>query len=510
MGPATDQQQRTYRSIVAANGVGHETAARVVRWFPTLTDIVEAGIEGLQDVPGVGTQLATKIHTAATLHSAGGGSRTRLFRPRRLRTTSPTDSTPDDPPPRPTAPEPPRAPTPEPAPRRRRADGPRSPATVPAVPAQLDDPPIAGPAPPRTGRCLVCDNDVGSSDADDRYPLCGRHQPHQTNTGRGAHGLPRAVRGCRCAVCLTTLAVAAHMVDARTAGHTLSDIGRWYGVTRERVRQVTAQAAPWRPWDGPAVEARALAAELHGQQLAAAAQHRANTQDTPTCSCCDGPVPPPRWRVCSDHCTEVIGALRRHTDPESYRAHWDAVHRHDADAPDPEFDRSLFQERSRTWAHAVIAVRDGWPIADQFLPQAARQLWAWIDHHPDEDPYDHVTDADIDRLADRRWLHARYVTARWSIQRIAHHLGCSTPTVRRALDRHGIEVRPQTSYPLLQDRDWLSRQVLAGRPDVEIGRLAGGATASAVRSARQRWAIPASRRLATYRNRTTARPEGST
>jgi transposase-like protein len=45
------------------------------------------------------------------------------------------------------------------------------------------------------------------------------------------------------------------------------------------------------------------------------------------------------------------------------------------------------------------------------------------------------------RLQDRRWLHAEYVVAGRSLRSIAQELGCVPSAVRKALERHGLELR---------------------------------------------------------------------
>lgn len=52
-----------------------------------------------------------------------------------------------------------------------------------------------------------------------------------------------------------------------------------------------------------------------------------------------------------------------------------------------------------------------------------------------------VTDGTIEPLTDESWLRQRYVTERKTHAEIADELGVSGPTVRKYLDRHGIETR---------------------------------------------------------------------
>ena len=55
------------------------------------------------------------------------------------------------------------------------------------------------------------------------------------------------------------------------------------------------------------------------------------------------------------------------------------------------------------------------------------------------------TPPEYDVLTDREWLQDRYVQEEIGICRIATSVGCSPKVVRKWLDRHGIETRPQPS-----------------------------------------------------------------
>jgi biotin operon repressor len=50
------------------------------------------------------------------------------------------------------------------------------------------------------------------------------------------------------------------------------------------------------------------------------------------------------------------------------------------------------------------------------------------------------------RLNDADWLRRAYLDERWSMRRIADHLGCTIMTVHRALNRHGIPRRRPGQY----------------------------------------------------------------
>lgn len=67
---------------------------------------------------------------------------------------------------------------------------------------------------------------------------------------------------------------------------------------------------------------------------------------------------------------------------------------------------------------------------------------------------------------DKEWLQTRYVTHEQSQTTIADHVGVSRTTIRRWLEKHGIERRSGGSHPSgntekLKDENWLRRQYVA-------------------------------------------------
>lgn len=92
------------------------------------------------------------------------------------------------------------------------------------------------------------------------------------------------------------------------------------------------------------------------------------------------------------------------------------------------------------------------------------------------------------KLDDRDWLAAQYGQAGRSLRDIASEVGCSFPTVRVALGRHGIAVRPRSvpTHPQLADVAWLRDQLIARRRT--IGEVAAevGCTDRGVQEALRR------------------------
>lgn len=327
-------------------------------------------------------------------------------------------------------------------------------------------------------RCLVCRNPV--TEHRQTWPLCPAHLHPPPRPGR-RHGLARAIDGCRCQTCLGKLLEAALLVDARVQGVPLAALAAMHERTRQWVQQSAALVAPWEPWAAVVTVERAERDAVRDTARKAARPGR-------PCRCCGGPLYGRSRVVCSDRCREVDAALRLHTDETVYLARRQLLA---PDADEPTRDRAVFTVGSRAWAHAVAAVQAGWPVADDLHPAAAAQLWRWIDTHPDEDPYDHLdTTPWREQLDDRRWLRRRYVTDGWSLRRIAAEVGCSAPTVRRALLRHRIVTspRPAVRFAELRDRDWLAARTAEGRCDRDIAELIGASTAG-VQAARRRFGL---------------------
>lgn len=95
-------------------------------------------------------------------------------------------------------------------------------------------------------------------------------------------------------------------------------------------------------------------------------------------------------------------------------------------------------------------------------------------------------------LDDGESLRRAYVEERRSLSAIAAMAGCSYATVRRALLRHGIEIRRSGPAPIesLRDKRWLQARVSEGRSAKEIADLLGCAEGT-VRSALQWAGVPA-------------------
>jgi hypothetical protein len=380
--------------------------------------------------------------------------------------------------------------------------------TAAAVAAMLPAPAPDCPPPSATHPCLVCHEDL--PDDGQPFPLCDRHRYPPALDGRAAgHGLRRGLRGCRCRRCLRDLADAYALVAGRVAGVTLAQLSAARGLTRERARQVTEQAAPWKPWRAVAAE-RAAHAEDHARCARISAAQA--VRETP-CKVCGGPLQRRRRAYCSARCRDIEAMLRRHVDPDTYARHrtrvasWNVRHADGqaawaeavlaGDAP-PSHDRSGLTFGSRTWAAAVVAARDSWPIADGFRPDVAAQLRSWLERHPGEDPYDHVVERP-DELSDRAWLRRAYVTDGRSLVDIATSIGVAVPTVAAALDRFRLRAprsqSRQLRYPQLSDRVWLVAQVRAGRTDRDIAEEVGCSIPGA-QAARRRYGLPAGSRVA--------------
>ena len=82
-------------------------------------------------------------------------------------------------------------------------------------------------------------------------------------------------------------------------------------------------------------------------------------------------------------------------------------------------------------------------------------------------------------LADKDYLHGRYIDEDWTLQRIADEVGCHKTSVCRALKRYGIKRRTRTSkYPKLNDKAWLVNAYVVEKRSMydiadEVGSTAG-------------------------------------
>jgi transposase-like protein len=87
----------------------------------------------------------------------------------------------------------------------------------------------------------------------------------------------------------------------------------------------------------------------------------------------------------------------------------------------------------------------------------------WLDKHGIETRFSgELTD---ERLADADWLREQYVDRERSAADIAEECGCHNSTIRRWLDKHGIETRSsgRDSDERLTDADWLREQYVDRR-----------------------------------------------
>jgi hypothetical protein len=105
------------------------------------------------------------------------------------------------------------------------------------------------------------------------------------------------------------------------AGETLAAVGRSYGLTCERIRQVVAALEPRAARLGMAARReRAAIARENARAVATLRRARAN----PPCTICWGPVaralyghPGARGRTCCPHCAELWGLLRYQLDEQT-------------------------------------------------------------------------------------------------------------------------------------------------------------------------------------------------
>lgn len=79
------------------------------------------------------------------------------------------------------------------------------------------------------------------------------------------------------------------------------------------------------------------------------------------------------------------------------------------------------------------------------------------------------------QLDDREWIEQRYVEHGMTQAQIAAEIGYLRSAVALAMDRLGIQARPNKTpeYPELHDRQWLADQFAAGGTASSIARLLG-------------------------------------
>lgn len=217
----------------------------------------------------------------------------------------------------------------------------------------------------------------------------------QVSSTRGyKHGLTRGLYfGCDCDVCYDAVCDAELAVRYRTNGMLLRNIANILGLgSRERARQITEYAAPWRPWEALDIEAKALAAEREWVAR--------NLTKVPCGVCGRDRVPlVGNHKFCSDYCYRVANIyLRRATESqeklEAHRIHvarWHVAHPDqvtesqldwarrildpDEDVPDHgEAHGRWFTSDSKALEVAIEVYEAGWPIFDKLPEQMQDQV----------------------------------------------------------------------------------------------------------------------------------------
>lgn len=101
------------------------------------------------------------------------------------------------------------------------------------------------------------------------------------------------------------------------------------------------------------------------------------------------------------------------------------------------------------------------------------------------------------QLNDKEWLYNQYVRKKNSTRYIANIVGCSFPTVNRALKKHKIPIRKpsdrstwKSKFPLLNERDYLIRRYIDEGSTQEDIAIEIGCSIGAVAKARERLKIP--------------------
>jgi hypothetical protein len=287
------------------------------------------------------------------------------------------------------------------------------------------DPP-ADTRPLESRWCPVCDRD-GRPTRPDEAHACVDCAPRR-KTGRGKHGLASGLRGeCGCPDCADAARKARRMVADRCAGTTLQQIADDNGLTRERVRQITLQAAPWEPWDALRRERQAQEAET----LRVASER--------VCDVCgdefDRTVRAGPTVRCSPTCSAVHRVLLYQASDDRRDRHRDIVRGWQERTGNVPGSRGGPREGDRTinvgsvaWAAAVVASRLGWPVADRVDPDVTDDavapyvaLCGWEPPVP--------ADPDVARLVDAVVEHGTVVAA-------AEHLGMSTASAHHRLRQH--------------------------------------------------------------------------
>lgn len=180
---------------------------------------------------------------------------------------------------------------------------------------------------------------------------------------------------------------AAEMVTARCTGQTLATIGVRYGLTRERVRQITVKAAPWQPWAAFATERAAEAATAaHLNAQTAAERHPCRFCGTPN---------PRALETCTPLCTDRLRAVTYHLADGTRRrtqrraiARWQATHGIttayaervlQAGGGSLAPDRRWVVPGSAAWEAITAALAGQLPIVAELDPVAVRSVTSRID-----------------------------------------------------------------------------------------------------------------------------------
>lgn len=171
-------------------------------------------------------------------------------------------------------------------------------------------------------------------------------------------------------------------VRRRCEGETLESIGADYGLTRERIRQVTEKHSPHKPWDAIKAEHRALLAEVEEVR---------RTTPKADCKTCGAGVFGKKFTYCSDKCRNIRAALRYVVDEQEWKKHRQVMAQYYIEHPEKYEDQVATAKRilkgeptenhgrwliegSQNFEYAKEAVANHWPIAEEFHPDILAQV----------------------------------------------------------------------------------------------------------------------------------------
>lgn len=174
------------------------------------------------------------------------------------------------------------------------------------------------------------------------------------------------------------------MVEARCEGRGLAGVGVEYGISSQRVHQITVAAAPWRPWTALRREAAAMVAEVR--------EVRRAWMSARPCWVCGAPIGDvkPDRMTCSRSCQTMLMAVRYHLADGEHRrvqrlavarwqirnghptAHAKAVLEVDGRPLDPS-RRGIIQG-SRPWHTIRRALDDDLPLLEHLDPRVVDQV----------------------------------------------------------------------------------------------------------------------------------------